>query len=137
MKKLMLLALGAVMLAFLSGTPVAQAQSGDAISLVNQAIMELTDFPALGDRYKVDLMKIGGADVRQMKKATALLQDALSKGGGNAASTRLLQEAIDYGMASEHKEARLSAQGALYHLCQGGGGAGCDTVPKYGSYAAP
>ena len=72
MKKLMLLALGAVMLAFLSGTPVAQAQSGDAISLVNQAIMELTDFPALGDRYKVDLMKIGGADVRQMKKATAL-----------------------------------------------------------------
>ena len=140
MKKIMLLTLGVAALALVSFAPVAQAQVADAISLTNQAIVELTDFPANGQRHTVDLNKVGGADVRQNKKAAALLQDALGKarsGNASAKAIHLLELGERYASASEHKEARLSAQGALYHLCQGGSGPGCDTVPKFGSYVAP
>jgi len=85
----------------------------------------------------VDVTRRWGSDVGQIAKATALLQEARSRSAGNATANRLLEEAIAYGQAREHKEARLSAQGALYHLCQGGGGDGCDKVPKWGSYTAP
>jgi hypothetical protein len=85
----------------------------------------------------VDVTRRWGSDVGQIAKATALLQEARSRSAGSATANRLLEEAIAYGQAREHKEARLSAQGALYHLCQGGGGDGCDKAPKWGSYTAP
>ncbi len=133
--KLMILAVAAV--AALTSVPFA-AQADEATSLTNQAIIELTDPPGVGGRTTVDLNKRWGSDVGQIAKATALLQEARGKSGGNATSNRLLEEAIAYGQAKEHKEARLSAQGALYHLCQGGGGGdGCDKAPKFGSYVAP
>lgn len=132
--KLMILAVAAV--AGLSSVPFA-AQAQEATSLTNQAIIELTDPPGVGGRTTVDVTRRWGADVGQIAKATALLQEARSKSTGNATANRLLEEAIAYGQAKEHKEARLSAQGALYHLCQGGGGDGCDKAPKFGSYVAP
>jgi hypothetical protein len=139
MKTMMMMTAAAVVA--LAGLPaVSQAQVADAISLTNDAINELTDFPANGKRYAVDLNKLGGADVRQMKKATGLLQDALGKArSGNASKAAImkLEEAVAYGSGTMHKEARLYAQGALYHLCQGASGPGCDTVPKFGSYVAP
>jgi hypothetical protein len=63
---------------------------------------------------------------------------ANSAGAGKSALHQL-EMATEYGKALEHKEARLSAQGALYHLCQANNsqGPGCDTVPKYGFYVAP
>ncbi len=139
MKTLMILTAAAVIA--LVGTPtISQAQVADAISLTNDAINELTDFPANGKRYTVDLNKLGGADVRQMKKAAGLLQDALGKarsGNASARAIHLLEMATAFANGSMHKEARLKAQGALYHLCQGTTGPGCDTVPKFGSYVAP
>jgi hypothetical protein len=139
MKTLMILTAAAV--TALIGLPaVSQAQVADAISLTNQAIVELTDFPANGLRYTVDLNKLDGGDVRQTKKAAGLLQDALGKarsGNASARAIHLLEMAERYASYSEHKEGRLSAQGALYHLCQGASGPGCDTVPKFGSYVAP
>jgi hypothetical protein len=132
--KLMILAVAAV--AGLTSVPFA-AQAQEAVSLTNQAIVELTDPPGIGGRTTVDVTRRWGSDVGQIAKATALLQEARGKSAGNAAANRLLEEAIAYGIAREHKEARLSAQGALYHLCQGGGGEGCDKVPKWGSYTAP
>ena len=132
--KLMILAVAAV--AGLTSVPFA-AQAQEAVSLTNQAIVELTDPPGIGGRTTVDVTRRWGSDVGQIAKATALLQEARSRSAGNATANRLLEEAIAYGQAREHKEARLSAQGALYHLCQGGGGDGCDKVPKWGSYTAP
>ena len=132
--KLMILAVAAV--AGLTSVPFA-AQAQEAVSLTNQAIVELTDPPGIGGRTTVDVTRRWGSDVGQIAKATALLQEARGKSTGNVAANRLLEEAIAYGIAREHKEARLSAQGALYHLCQGGGGEGCDKVPKWGSYTAP
>ena len=132
MKKLMYMALGVAVLMLLSAPPVAQAQQAE----VSQAIKELTDFPANGKRTTVDLNARGGADVGQMDKAAGLLQDALSKTSDAKAKSQL-ELATAYAKARMHKEARLSAQGALYYLCQGGGGAGCEDVPKYGSYVAP
>ena len=132
MKKLMYVALGVAVLMLLSAPPVAQAQQAE----VSQAIKELTDFPANGKRTTVDLNARGGADVGQMDKAAGLLQDALSKTSDSKAKAQL-ELAVAYAKAREHKEARLSAQGALYYLCQSGGGAGCEDVPKYGSYVAP
>jgi hypothetical protein len=132
--KLMILAVAAV--AGMISVPFA-AHADEAVSLTNQAIVELTDPPGIGGRTTVDLSKRWGSDVGQIAKATALLQEARSKSVGNATANRLLEEAIAYGQDREHKEARLSAQGALYHLCQGGGGEGCDKVPKWGSYTAP
>ena len=131
MKKLLMLALGVAVLMLLSAPPVAQAQQAE----VSQAIKELTDFPANGKRTTVDLNARGGADVGQMDKAAGLLADALSKTSDSKAKAQL-ELAVAYAKAREHKEARLMAQGALYYLCQSGGGAGCEDVPKYGSYVA-
>ena len=132
--KLMILAVAAV--AGFTSVPFA-AHAQEAVSLTNQAIVELTDPPGIGGRTTVDVTRRWGSDVGQIAKATALLQEARSRSAGNATANRLLEEAIAYGQSREHKEARLSAQGALYHLCQGGGGEGCDKVPKWGSYTAP
>jgi hypothetical protein len=132
--KLMILAVAAV--AGLASVPFA-AHAQEAVSLTNQAIVELTDPPGIGGRTTVDVTRRWGSDVGQIAKATALLQEARSRSAGSATANRLLEEAIAYGQAREHKEARLSAQGALYHLCQGGGGDGCDKAPKWGSYTAP
>jgi hypothetical protein len=114
------------------------AQADDAIALVRQAIVELTDAPALGARPTVDPMKEWGADLTQINKATALLQEARNlAGGGSPKSMRLLEEAIAYGQAKLHKEARLSAQGAFAALCKGVTSEGCDKAPKFGAYVAP
>jgi len=136
MKKLMLLGFAVAALVLLAVAPSAQAQ----VSETNQAITLLTDYPAVGGRTTVeDFTKRGGADAGVIKKAAALLQEALSKAGGNAEAKAQLELAVDYANATLHKEARLSAQGALYYLCQGGGsgGEGCDKAPKFGSYVAP
>jgi hypothetical protein len=139
MKKMMILALGVAALAMVGAPPVAKAQLADAIAATNQGIAELTDFPANGKRHTVELNKLGGADVRQMAKANALFKDALAKAGGGIAGMKL-QEAINYSGSRMHKEARLNAQGALYHLCQQAGGQPqdvCSKAPKFGSYVAP
>ncbi|MEK6803804.1 MAG: hypothetical protein AABZ34_14240 [Nitrospirota bacterium] len=142
MKKLITVALGVAALAVGSMPVTAQAQVADAIQAVNDAIVELTDAPALGKRTTVDVTKRWGSDRSVIDSATAKLQDGLSKaqsGGVGADAMRQLKLAVDYGKARLHKEARLSAQGALHYLCQAnqGQGPGCDTVPKYGSYTAP
>ncbi len=141
-KKLMLLAVAAAV-TVVSQPPQVQAQASEALSLTNQAVIELTDFPALGERYKVDVNKLGGADVRQIKKAAGLLQDALGKaksGGADRMAIHELEMASNYAKATLHKEARLSAQGAMYYLCKQAGNQPadvCNTVPKFGSYTAP
>ena len=137
--KLMILAVAAV--AGVISVPFA-AHADDATSLTNQAVVDLTDPPGVGGRTTVDPNKRWGSDVGQIAKATALLQEARSKSTGNASANRLLEEAIAYGQGKEHKEARLSAQGALYHLCQGQSGDPCDKVNgdkkmRWGSYVAP
>jgi len=142
MKKLMFVTLGVAALAIGSQPVTAQAQVADAIQAVNDAIVELTDAPALGKRTTVDLLKRWGSDRSVIDSATAKLQDGLSKaqsGGVGADAMRQLKLAVDYGKARLHKEARLSAQGALRHLCVANQdqGPGCDTVPKFGSYTAP
>ena len=142
MKKLIYLTLGVAALTLASIPVVVQAQLADAIQLTNDAIVELTDAPGLGKRTTVDPLKRWGSDVGVIDSATAKLQDALGKaqaGGADRQALHRLEMARDFGKAREHKEARLKAQGALFHLCQGnnGQGPGCDTVPKYGSYTAP
>ena len=115
-------------------------KEADAITLTNAAIVELSDAPGLGKRTTVDPNKRWGSDVGVIKSATAKLQDALNKaGGGNARAQHLLGLAVDYGNTGQHKEARLAAQGALFHLCKADNktDAPCDTVPKYGAYVAP
>jgi len=139
MKHKLMLVLGGMALAGLNlvSVPVVQA---DAISLTNDAIVELTDAPGLGRRTTVDLNKRWGSDVSVIASATEKLQQALNEAGGaNPRAQHLLQMAVDYGKGSLHKEARLSAQGALYNLCQAASktDAPCDKVPKYGSYVAP
>ncbi len=142
MKQLIFVTVGVAVLV-LAGMPLtAQAQLADAIQLTNDAIAELSDPPGLGKRSTVDPLKRWGSDVGVIKSATAKLQDALSKAqsaGAGKHSLHQLELASEYGKAGEHKEARLSAQGALFHLCKAndGQGPGCDTVPKYGSYVAP
>jgi hypothetical protein len=137
-KSLIMLAVAAAWL-FLSEPPTAHAQN--AIDLTNQAIGELTDPPANGGRISVDINKTWGSNVNNINNATKMLEDALSaarSGGASRGAVHQLEMAVGYGRAKLHKEARLSAQGALYHLCQGGGGgAGCDKAPKFGSYVAP
>lgn len=142
MKRLLWVALGVGAFALSYAPPAAQAQLADAIQLTNDAIMELTDPPARGKRTTVDPLKRWGSDVGVIDSATAKLQDALGKaqsGGLGKKGLSDLELAAEYGRAREHKEARLSAQGALFHLCQAnnGQGPGCDTVPKVGSYVAP
>jgi hypothetical protein len=137
MRNLMLLTLGIALVALVEAPQTLRAQSSDAISLTNQAILELTDFPGVGLRYTVDPLKPGGADIRQSKKAAALLQDAKSKAGGGGMAVMKLEEAISYAEKGMHKEARLMAQGALYHLCKGQSGDPCEKTPKVGAYVAP
>ena len=142
MKTLMFVTLGVATLAIGIQPTIAQAQVADAIQAVNDAIVELTDPPGLGKRTTVDLNKRWGSDRTVIDSATAKLQDGLSKaqsGGVGNPAIRRLNEAVAYGKAREHKEARLSAQGALRHLCVANNdqGPGCDTAPKYGSYTAP
>lgn len=149
MKKLMLLPVAAAAM-LLIAAPLAQAQVSEATSLTAQAIKELTDYPGVGKRhtaYKTpdDFTKVWGADVGQIKKSTAILQDALGKArSGNASKMAIfkLEEAVRYGSSTMHKETRLMAQGALYYLCQGGGNdeknkEACEKAPKFGSYVAP
>ena len=143
MKKLMMLMLGMATLALLAAPPVAQAQLGEAISLTNQGVEALTDWPANGQRYKVELDKIAGADIRQGKKAGGLFQDALAKArSGNASKMSIfkLEEAVIRAPEGQHKDARLMAQGALFYLCKDNGGQPadiCEKVPKFGSYTSP
>jgi hypothetical protein len=146
MKKLMFLAMAVVAVVLLSSPPAVQAQVSEAITLTNQGIQVLTDYPGLGKRYTAfatpeDFNKTWGADVRNMQKAAGLFQDALSKASGASPEARMkLEEAIAYAKGSMHKEARLYAQGALRHLCAGAGMEPkdiCDKAPKYGSYVAP
>jgi hypothetical protein len=142
MKKMLTVTLGVAALAIGSMPIAAQAQVADAIQAVNDAIVELTDAPGLGRRSTVDVTKRWGSDVTVIDSATAKLQDGLSKaqsGGAGSDAIRQLTLAVDYGKARLHKEARLSAQGALNYLCKAnqGQGPGCETVPKYGSYVAP
>ena len=142
MKILMFVTLGVAALAIGNTPVIAQAQVADAIQAVNDAIVELTDPPALGKRTTVDLNKRWGSDRTVIDSATAKLQDGLSKaqsGGVGADAMRQLKLAVAYGKARMHKEARLSSQGALHYLCLANQaqGPGCDTVPKYGSYTAP
>ncbi len=139
MKRLMLIVLGMAMLALLSAPPV-QAQVDDAIALTAQAWADLSQWPANGKRHTVDITKISGEDLRQIKKANVALQDALAKaraGNANARAIMKLQEAIAYGDAGMHKEQRLMAEGALAALCQTGKGDACAKAPKFGSYVAP
>src|SRR5262245_23125539 len=113
MKKLMFMALGAMVLAVLSPIHVGKAQA-DPIELTNDAIVELTDPPGLGKRTTVDLNKRWGSDVGVIASATAKLQSALNEAsGGSARAQHLLKLAVDYGKWFEHKEERLAAQGAL------------------------
>lgn len=142
MKRVMFAIAGTAVLTWGAAPLTAQAQLADAIQLVNDAIVELTDPPGLGKRTTVDPLKRWGSDVGVIKSATAKLQDALGKaqsGGAGRPALHQLEMATEYGQAAEHKEARLSAQGALFHLCKAndGQGPGCDTVPKYGAYVAP
>jgi hypothetical protein len=143
MKKFMMVALGAAVLALVSSPSVTQAQVSEAIKLTSQGVVDLTDYPAQGKRYTVDVNALGGADVRQIKKATGQFQDALNKaksGGADRMAIHELEMAIAYGKATLHKEARLSAEGALYYLCKQNNQdpkETCDKVPKYGSYTAP
>jgi hypothetical protein len=142
MKRIMFAIAGAAVLTWGTAPLTAQAQLADAIQLVNDAIVELTDPPGLGKRTTVDPLKRWGSDVGVIKSATAKLQDATGKAqsaGAGRPALHQLEMATEYGQAGEHKEARLSAQGALFHLCKAndGQGPGCDTVPKYGAYVAP
>jgi len=135
----LMLVLGGMALAGLNLISV-PAVRADAITLTNDAIVELTDAPGLGRRTTVDLNKRWGSDVSVIASATEKLQQALNEAGGaNPRAQHLLQMAVDFGKGSMHKEARLKAQGALYNLCQAANktDAPCDKVPKYGSYVAP
>ena len=143
-KKLMLLAVAAT-LALLSAPPVAQADSdlAEAIDLTNQGVELLTDWPAVGQRYKVDINKLAGADFREQKKAADLFQQALKKAKSGDASRMAifkLEEAVVRAPIGLHKDSRLMAQGALFYLCKDNGGKPeetCNKVPKYGSYTSP
>ena len=128
MKTLMFLTLGITALGFLAMPLAANAQLAE----VNEAVAMLTGAPTTGKRTTVDMTKRYGADVGVTDAATAKLQTALNSASGDAA--RLLKEAVAFGKTRQHKEMRLRAQGAQYHLCQGSSDSGCETVPKYGSY---
>ena len=142
MKRVIFAIAGAAVLTWGAAPLTAQAQLADAIQLVNDAIVELSDPPGLGKRTTVDPLKRWGSDVGVIKSATAKLQDASGKAqsaGAGRPALHQLEMATEYGQAGEHKEARLSAQGALYYLCQANNkeGPGCDTVKPVGAYVAP
>ena len=139
MKNTLMLVLGGMALGSMALIAVPAVQA-DSIALTNDAIVELTDAPALGKRTTVDPNKRWGADVGVIASATTKLEQALSEaGGGDARAKHLLELAVGYGKSQQHKEARLAAQGALLKLCQASSktDAPCDKVPKYGSYTAP
>ena len=139
MKNTLMLVLGGMALGSMALIAVPAVQA-DPIALTNDAIVELTDAPALGKRTTVDPNKRWGADVGVIASATTKLEQALSEaGGGDARAKHLLELAVGYGKSQQHKEARLAAQGALLKLCQASSktDAPCDKVPKYGSYTAP
>lgn len=137
-----LLAMG-FLLALLGGPPVAQATLDEAISQTNQAILELSDWPYRTAMKPDDLTKSSGSNVEKIKDATTLLTEALSRArAANASSMAImkLEEAVEYGQATHHKETRLMAQGALFYLCKDAGGQPediCKRVPKFGAYVAP
>jgi hypothetical protein len=143
MRKLVLLMLGMAAVALLSAPPVAQAQLAEAINLTNDGVEVLTDWPAVGGRYKVDINKLSGADFREQKKAGDLFQQALAKArAGNASRMAIfkLEEAVIRAPEGQHKDARLMAQGALFYLCKDNGGRPeeiCNKVPRFGSYTSP
>lgn len=134
---------GGVLFALAALAEPGYAQLNDVIALTNQAIIELTDLPGAGKRAQAEFSKLGGADIRQIAKANGLLREALGKAkAGNAPSLAImkLEEAIDATAHNQHKEPRLYAQGALFHLCSGTNGEPkeiCEKVPKTGSYVAP
>jgi tRNA U34 5-carboxymethylaminomethyl modifying GTPase MnmE/TrmE len=142
MKRSMVVVVGGVVLV-LAGLPnVGQAQLADSIQLTNNAIVELSDTPGLGKRTTVDPLKRWGSDVGVIDSATAKFKTAWSKAKSAGVDKQALDQlelAMEYGQAGEHKEARLSAQGALFLLCQAhnGQGPGCDKVSEFGSYTAP
>lgn len=161
MKKFTMVMLGMGVLAFFSAPTVSQADVSEAIKLTKQAVVDLTDYPGQGKRNTAyagaqeqehlygksprerDYSSRWGADVGMIKKATGLLQDALSKAkssGADRDAIRKLEEAVDYGKSTMHKETRLMAEGALYHLCKQNNNDPkeiCDKVPKFGAYVAP
>ena len=142
MKRYMFMAIGSLGLALASVPDLGQAQLADAIQLTNNAIVELSDTPGLGKRTTVDPLKRRGSDVGVIDSATAKFKTAWSKAKSAGVDKQALDQlelAMEYGQVGEHKEARLSAQGALFHLCQAHKGqeAGCDKAPEYGSYVAP
>lgn len=120
---------------------LAAAAQADAIALTNDAIIELTNAPALGLRGTVDMERRWGSDVSVIAGATVKLASALreARSSDNPRAIHLLEMAVEYGKAQLHKEARLAAQGALYRLCEASNmmGPGCDRVSKYGSAVAP
>jgi hypothetical protein len=140
-KRMLMVLAGA--LSLFSAPAVGRAQLADAITLTNQAIIELTDLPGAGKRAQAEFSKLGGADVRQIAKANGLLREALEKAkAGNAPALAImkLEEAVSASANNQHKEPRLYAQGALFHLCAGANGEPkeiCEKAPKTGSYVAP
>jgi hypothetical protein len=142
MKGYTFVVIGSLSLTLASMPDLGQAQLADAIQLTNNAIVELSDPPGLGKRTTVDPLKRWGSDVGVIDSASAKVKTAWSKAKSASVDKQTLDQlelAMEYGQAGEHKEARLSAQGALFHLCQAnkGQGAGCDKAPEYGSYVAP
>jgi hypothetical protein len=118
-----------------------KAAQFDALMYTREAIIELTDPPALGRRPTVDPTDRLGSNIDVIASATVKLQQALDEArtGSNDRAVHLLQMAVNYGKAKLHKEARLAAQGALLKLCEDVDMAGpdCEAVPEHGSYVAP
>jgi hypothetical protein len=139
--KMLVAAAGGLML--LSAPGPGYAQLAEAIAFTNRAVTELTDLTGAGNRNLTPFEKVGGADVRQIKKANDLLLEALTKARlGNAPGLAImkLEEALEATGANQHKEPRVYAQGALFYLCQAANGEPkdvCDKAPKFGSYVAP
>lgn len=140
MKKTLMLLAATAMMMLCAPAPDVHAQ--DAIAHTYQAIQLLTDYPGQGKRhtaYKTpdDFVKTWGADVRNSDEALTHITEAMNQVGDNTAAKKQLDLAHCYAKAREHKEARLSAQGALHYLCQGASDDKCQNVPKFGSYVAP
>ncbi len=139
MKRLVLFT--AIALGLLASVAGIEAAQTDALMYTREAIIELTDPPALGRRPTVDPTDRLGSDVEVIAGATVKLQQALDEArmGSNDRAVHLLQMAVNYGKAKLHKEARLAAQGALLKLCEDVDMAGpdCEFVPEHGSYVAP
>ncbi len=88
----MVVIVGLALLALVSVSGVSWVQLADAIHLINEAIVELTDAPGLGKRTTVDFVKRSGADLGVRDSAAAKLQDVLSKVQSGRASEDTLHE---------------------------------------------